>query len=118
MMGDPPDENGAESRTEPRRRVLLSGKLVYGDAEMTIDCAISDLSSKGARVRLAGPELLKEPIYLINVPHGLAFKAREAWRRGNLVGLTFTESYDLHTPPAELPKLVRRIWVEQTRQSN
>jgi hypothetical protein len=96
----------------------LSGKLVYGDTEMTIDCAISDLSSNGARVRLAGPELLKEPIYLINVSHGVAFRSREAWRRGNLVGLTFTEHYDLRTPPPELPKLVRRIWVEQTRRSS
>jgi|SRR5579863_6522275 len=114
-MADPPDEGGAQHRTEPRRRVLLSGKLVYGESEMTLDCAISDMSRTGARVRLAGPELLREPIYLIDVRHGLAFEAHEAWRRGALVGLTFTRYFDLRSAADEAPLLVRRIWLEQIR---
>lgn len=114
-MADPVHKD-AESRQEPRRRVLLSGKIVYGAPEMTLDCAIADLSESGARVRLQGPEPLKEPIYLIAVRLGLAFRASEAWRNGAVVGLSFTSKYELRDPPAGLPPLVRRIWVEQTRE--
>jgi hypothetical protein len=112
---DPPT-NDAESRGEPRRRVLLSGKLVYNTPEMTIDCAVSDLSPSGARVRLEGPEPLKDPIYLIVVRQGVAFLAREAWRDGAVVGLAFTRQFDLANPTGDVPKLVRQIWVEQTRE--
>ena len=114
-MADPTDENGSEHRAEPRRRVLLSGKIVYGFPEMTLDCAVSDLSPSGARVRLGGPEPLKDPIYLIIVRHAAAFLAREAWREGAVVGLTFARRFDLGNPTTDLPKLVRQIWIEQTR---
>jgi hypothetical protein len=114
-MAEPPEDDGANQRGEPRRRVLLSGKLVYGPSEMTLDCAISDFSRAGARVRLAGGEALIDPIYLIDTRHGLAFKAREVWRRGTLVGLSFTNYFDLNKPPPDLPKIVRRVWIEQIR---
>ncbi len=112
-MADPSDND--DHRTQPRRRVLLSGKLVYGESEMTLDCSIADMSRTGARVRLSGPEALTDPIYLIEVRHGLAFKAREAWRRGAQVGLEFTRYYGLRTRPIDLPIRVWRIWLEQTR---
>ena len=113
-MSDP--SSGAPSnRSAHRRRVLLSGRIVSGPAELTVECAITDLSQGGARVRLAGVPMLTEPLYLIDLSHGYAFKARQAWRRANLLGLAFTEYYDLRHPPPELPKLIRRLWVEQTR---
>ena len=115
-MADTVDKDGAESRNEPRRRVLLSGKIVYGVPEMTLDCAVGDLSESGARVRLEGPEPLTNPIYLIIVRLGVAFLASEAWRNGAVVGLLFTRKIELKDPPADLPPLVRRIWVEQTRE--
>jgi len=114
-MTEPPSKGPAEQRAHPRRRALLSGKLVYGEPPMTIDCAISDLSRSGARVRLPGPEPLAEPVYLIDVRHGLAFRAREVWRDGARIGLSFTAYYDLRDPPPELPKIVRQLWVEQIR---
>ena len=114
-MAEPTDKEAAEHRDEPRRRVLLTGKLVYGGAELTQDCTISDLSRRGAKVRMRGTEPLVDPIYLIDVRHGLAFKAREAWRDGALVGLAFTRFFDLRDPPPEAPKILRHIWVEQTR---
>ena len=114
-MSEPPDNDPQRRRSQPRRRVLLSGKLVYGEPPMTMDCAISDLSRGGARIRLPGPEPLAEPLYLIDVRHGLAFRAREMWRQGNRIGLSFTAYYDLRTPPPELPKIVRQMWVEQIR---
>ena len=48
-------------------------------------------------------------------PERRAEIARQAWRRGAQVGLSFVRHFDLRDPPPDLPKLVRRIWVEQTR---
>jgi hypothetical protein len=115
-MTKSPDKPGPEHRTQPRRRVLLSGKLVYGDLEMTIDCAISDLSTAGARIRLSGPEPLVDPAYLIDVRHGIAFKVSEVWREEAVVGLKFSDYYDLKDPPPELPRRVRALWIEQQKR--
>jgi hypothetical protein len=104
-----------QKRAAQRRRVLLGGRLVYSPAELTVECAIVDISESGARVRISGAPLLVEPLYLVNLTHGRAFKARLAWRRANLLGLAFSEAYDLREPPPELPKIVRQVWVEQTR---
>ena len=109
-----PDKSPSQTRI-PRRRGLLSGKLVYGPTQHTLDCAISDMSQTGARIRLEGALALSDPLYLIDVTHGLAFMAKEIWRRDAEVGLSFQRYFDLRTPVPELPSLVRRLWVEQTR---
>jgi hypothetical protein len=116
-MSEPPERPPGEARADPRRRALLSGALVYGAAELTLGCAISDLSRSGARVRLHGAELLMEPIYLVDLSHGLAYRARQAWRRDEVVGLAFVDYFDLRQPPPELPRIVRRLWVDHSRQS-
>ena len=115
-MTESPPNNEGNGRGAPRQRVVLSGKIVFGLPEMTLDCAVSDLSDTGARVRLEGPEPLRDPIYLIVVRQGLAFLAREAWRTGSVVGLEFSRRFDLANQTSEAPRLVRQIWVDQTRQ--
>ncbi len=79
---------------------------------MTQDCAISDLSKSGAKVRLQGSEPLVEPIYLIDLRNGLGYRARQAWRRGATAGLEFSEYYDLREPPPGLPRVVRQLWID------
>lgn len=112
---DPPAEDAAGKRRQPRRRVLLSGKLVHSPSELTADCAIQDISSAGARIRVPLEVLLGEPLYLINLSHGLAFRARVAWRRDNRAGLAFTAYFDLHKVNDDAPKVLRRLWLEHMR---
>ncbi len=115
-MSDPSSPVPPHNRASQRQRVLFGGRIVYGpSADTSIDCRIMDISEKGARVRLAGALLLVDPIYLVNLTQGRAFRARQAWRRGDLLGLEFIESYDLREPPPELPRIIRQVWVEQTR---
>ena len=106
--------SGAEQRRHRRRRVLLSGRLVHSLNELTVDCAIQDVSSTGARLRLPEGTLLAEPLYLIDLSHGLAFKARVAWRRENRAGLAFSAYYDLGKADGA-PKLLRRLWLDHIR---
>ena len=103
-------------RSEPRRRVLLSGCLVHGDPPQSVECAIADLSRSGARVRIEGPEPLASPLFLIDLTHGLAFEASVVWRRPTLVGLTFSGYFDLSEPGSTAPKILRALWAEQFRR--
>lgn len=112
---EPPVSDGDENRREQRRRVLLTGQIVYSANEMTARCTIQDISRSGARIRLPADTLLSDPLYLINMSHGLAFKATVAWRRENRVGLIFSRYFDFNKPNDEAPKILRRLWLEHVR---
>ncbi|HEY5106417.1 MAG TPA: PilZ domain-containing protein [Caulobacteraceae bacterium] len=107
-----------EARTEPRRRVLFSGLIVHSAAQMSIHCAILDMSRRGARVRLTGADFIGDPLYLIDLNHALAFKARVVWRRGERLSLSFSHYFDLSEPAAETPTVLRRLWLSHTRSEN
>jgi hypothetical protein len=114
-MAKTPDDGATDGRAESRRRVLLGGKLIYGEPPLSLDCQVADISQSGARIRLEGPEPLRDPIYLVVISQGLAFLAKEEWRRGATIGLSFSRAFDLKSPPSGLPGIVRQLWLEQTR---
>lgn len=101
-----------EQRGGRRQRVLLAGRLVYGDAHLTLDCAIRDLSEGGARIRLASPVLLPTQVWLIEVRSATAFSCEVTWRRAPEVGLKFLDRRDLRTDAAPELKPLKRVWVE------
>ena len=110
-----PAVDRADHRRQHRRRVLLSGRLVHSISEMTVDCTIQDVSSTGARLRLPEATLLSEPLFLIDLTHGLAFKTRVAWRKENRAGLAFIQYFDLSQADGPAPKRLRRLWLDYTR---
>lgn len=112
---EPPAEDSGGKRRAQRRRVLLSGKLVHSAGELTVDCAIQDISAAGARVRVPDDTLVGDPIYLINMSHGVAYRARVAWRRENRLGLAFSHAFDLSQANEDAPKVLRRLWLEHIR---
>ena len=119
-MGALPEDKPAapssvDHRRQQRRRVLLSGRLVHSPHEETVECTITDVSSTGARLRLPEGVFLGAPLYLIDLTHGLAFKARLAWRRDNKAGLEFTDYHDLSKPDADCPPRLRLMWREHIR---
>lgn len=101
-----------EQRAGPRQRVLLAGRLVYGDADLTLDCAIRDLTEKGARIRLASPAALPAQVFLIEVRSGAAYECEVAWRRVPEFGLKFLNRHDLKTAASPELRLLKRVWVE------
>jgi hypothetical protein len=118
-MGASPDEKpeappGVDNRGQPRRRVLLSGRMVHSPHEETVDCTIVDVSSTGARLRLPDGAFLAEPLFLIDLTHGLAFKARLAWRRDNKAGLEFIDYHDL-SKPGDFPPRLAQMWRDHIR---
>ena len=108
----PPLVTPANKRRSARQRVLLAGRLVYGEAELTLDCAIRDLSESGARVRLSSPVALPARVTLIEVRAGVAYDCEVSWRRVPEFGLKFLARHDLtkNTDPEML--VLKRVWVE------
>ncbi len=100
-----------ELRKHPRRRTLLSGKLVFEAGARSIDCLIRDMSESGAKIRLPGPELLPSQLWLIEMSGGVAHQCHITWRHQQELGLEFERSESLKgAVPADLTAL-RRLWV-------
>ncbi len=106
-------EEPEDRREAPRRRTVLSGVLVHGSTLYTTDCAILDISKTGARVRIPAAEVIGQPMFLINLSHGLAFEAFVTWRRADRLGLRFEAYYDLSKADNGGTPLLRRLWIER-----
>ncbi|HEX4198765.1 MAG TPA: PilZ domain-containing protein [Caulobacteraceae bacterium] len=113
-MTNPPgqDVSDVERRRAPRPRVLLGGKLVFGNATQSADCTIRDLSETGARVRIAPDLPIGGEVWLISITGGLAWRSQTAWRRANELGLHFLEQVDLKTPLTGSLGHLRRLWLD------
>ena len=105
---------GDEKRGAMRQRVLLSGKVVYGEADLTMDCTIRDLSATGARVRISSPVILPTTIWLIELRSGTAFQCSIARRNVPEFGLHFLRTVKLANNDDRDLKMLRRIWTDCT----
>lgn len=92
----------------------MTGILIHGLADLTIDCTIRDLTDSGARVRLGAPDDLSQPLMLLVCRSGDAFEGEIACRRGDEIGLRFSRQCDLSAPLAGREKTARRLWIERS----
>lgn len=106
------DVGAADRRRARRPRVLLGGKLVFGNATQSADCTIRDLSETGARVRISADLPIGGEVWLINITGGVAWRAQTAWRRANELGLQFLEQADLKEPLTGPLGHLRRLWLD------
>jgi len=101
----------SESRGAPRRRVLRSGQLAYGEG-MSADCPIRDESATGARISV-GAHPLPRDVVLVCVSTGVAYEAQVIWRRGQDAGVRFGRRHLLNRPaptPSTSLRLAQRLW--------
>ncbi len=104
-----------ERRANPRRRVLLTGKLTSPELELSSDCTVSNLSDGGAFVRTDPVALPSEP-FLIVVKHATVHRAQAAWRCAEGAGLKFLGAWRLQGQLPEGPAKFRQLWVELSRR--
>jgi len=112
---DPVNDNrapvGPDRRQALRRRVLLTGKIVYPHNSLSADCTIRDLSDAGARIS-AAPEAISGDPFLIVVKDAVIHEAKTAWRNSAHAGLHFKRTVSL---TGETPLHLRHaqgLWVE------
>lgn len=84
----PPPSRPESKRREDRRPVYRFGKLTVAGG-VTRDCIVIDISANGARVELDGADGLPDYVLLKIVMTGDIRRARVAWRRENMAGLSF-----------------------------
>jgi hypothetical protein len=98
-----------------RRRVLLSGKIVYPHNSLTADCTIRDLSEGGARI-VINPEAISADPFLIVVSRAVVHPSATVWHTERQAGLRFSGSFDLSGETPFQLQGVRRLWVALARR--
>ena len=103
----PPDER----RAEVRRRVLLTGKIVYPRNSFSADCTIRDLSPGGARIAVS-PEAISADPCLIVVKDAVLHHATTAWHKGGYAGLRLHRTVSLAGATPLHLRNAQRLWLE------
>ncbi len=77
------------ARGEVRQKVLRRGKITYQNYE--IECQVRDLSSTGARLRLAGDVTVPSCFKLLILPEKITKQVQVCWRDELMLGVRFME---------------------------
>lgn len=87
--------NEEEKRIIRRQRVLKGGKIIFADGNSVVDCVIRNLSVAGARLVVPTTIGLPQEFTLLDTHSGRGYIAKVAWRRGEVMGVEFSD------PPEE-----------------
>jgi hypothetical protein len=83
--------NEEEKRIIRRQRVLKSGKIIFADGNSVVDCVIRNLSVAGARLEVPTTIGLPHEFSLLDAHSGRTYIAKVAWRRGETMGVEFSD---------------------------
>src|SRR5215475_12389504 len=86
---------GIEQRKAPRKKVLLTSKLVYGDGAFVLDCTIRDISTTGAFITLSQGRSIPAEVYLLDLANRVAYHASVVAERAHGYGIKFIKTYPL-----------------------
>ena len=78
-----------EKRRIPRQRTLKTGRIVFANGSFTVDCAIRNISDKGARLQVPTTVAIPDRFTLVEAQGGASRAAQVIWRKGDLMGITF-----------------------------
>lgn len=88
MTDDPSHPSDERRGREARRTALKSGRIVYPGG--SVECKLRNISDGGARLELAGQQLLPHTfgLELSGMP---TRQCSLRWAKGNLVGVQFVD---------------------------
>jgi hypothetical protein len=88
-MTDEPSTSSSNRRGDLRRTALKSARIIAKDGT-TVECRVRNISEGGARLELAGPQLLPHTfeLHISGLPPRLC---NLRWAKGNLVGVQFQD---------------------------
>jgi hypothetical protein len=111
-LGEPYGYGIEERRGERRRRVLFFGRIADETGATLTDCAITNLSSTGAQVRLYAARTLPRLVYLIDPKTHAAHLSQVVWRRDDRLGLHFHNTFDLDKELDERLHFLKTLLIE------
>jgi hypothetical protein len=80
----------AERRGTPRQKSFLRGCIYFNNRRSALDCLIRDLTEDGARIIFSHTVNVPEIVELYIPQKEQTLRAHVKWRRGDDVGLDFT----------------------------
>jgi hypothetical protein len=103
----------SERRVAPRQKSFLRGCIYFNNRRSVMDCLVRDLTEDGARVIFSHAVNVPDVVELYIPQKEQTLRARVKWRRGDDVGLDFTEPETAASPAdTELAKRVAQLEAE------
>jgi hypothetical protein len=102
----------SERRKLPRKQTLLSAVVVDVTGATASDCIIRDINARSAQIRVSKTLPIGAQIYLLDANNKTAHLARVVWRRSDLAGLSFVESYAIGLGLAPSLKFLWKLFLE------
>jgi len=93
-------QSAIDLRTVERVRVNCQAAIVLDSRPDPLDCAVLDVSAKGARISLREAVRLSNKAKVLFVRRGETFEADVAWQLGFDVGLSFSQPIVMAEPAA------------------
>ena len=88
-----PDEEPHERRRLDRKPTFLRAVIVEAKTQNARNCLILDINAEGAQVSALMRYPKDTQLYLLDVPHQIAYAAQLLWSKADRSGLSFTESH-------------------------
>ena len=103
----------SERRVAPRQKSFLRGCIYFNNRRSVMDCLVRDLTEDGARIIFSHAVNVPDIVELYIPQKEQTLRARVKWRRGDDVGLDFTEAEAAaSSPDTELGKRVAQLEAE------
>ena len=103
----------SERRVAPRQKSFLRGCIYFNNRRSVMDCLVRDLTEDGARIIFSHAVNVPDIVELYIPQKEQTLRARVKWRRGDDVGLDFTEpEAAAASPDTELGKRVAQLEAE------
>ena len=77
-----------DNRTDPRRRILKSGRIDFGAG--AIDCVVRNLSERGAALEVESPIGIPQTFDLVIVADRSRKRSQVVWRKEKRLGVRFS----------------------------
>jgi hypothetical protein len=101
----------SERRNTTRKKAFLQGRIYFNNRRSALDCLIRDISDTGAKLIFSDSVQTPDTIELY-VPHKeQTLRAVVQWRRGDEIGVAFTDAEALapDRPAGSAAELAARV---------
>ena len=102
-----------ERRPERRRRSFLAGRVTFDDGTQVFDCAIRDLTGRGARITVPEHQMIPPRFHLISMRERVVHECAVVWMKDGEAGLSFLKTVPLGDLTGTRLDYMRTLWLER-----
>ena len=103
----------AERRPDRRRRSFLARRVTFDDGRRVFDCAIRDLTDRGARITIPENQTLPPWFHLISMRERVVHDCAVMWMKDGEAGLSFLKTVPLGDLTGTKLDYMRTLWLER-----